>query len=697
MVIIEKPAKGAGARATAYARTLASYMHTAKRNLLAQEHGLVLAGYMRAEKTKAVDEEKGERVLACGASMGGQIVAWEVAMAEMEARLAKRSSRSKKPVRHIIASYRVGEQPDAEGCADVVATLGDELGCETGLFLWALHGDTDNAHLHILALTLDGQGAATPYGPQGKSYEAMQRAIARLEHAQQLTPEVGSRYEADDRGVRRRSPVAKTPVKRRAPIRTEVLQAEAETGVESFTRYAQDVLADHLDQATSWEEAQVRLARQGATVLKKGSGGEIRSGDGLHKVMLSNVDRKLSWAELTKRWGEWSEPNIKVAPYQPRILDLEQARSWLERDIPRSAAHGAVQTRIDRLVVERTTALADRKARYTAQRQDIAGLPLSPDLARAMQAALSATSGQHIAETDAAYCSRIAALRELRQEVDDCLVPADIDLPDISAPDCSLVIAWAQVPHRDVDLLGYQAVRVGKATQYWRRDDASRLPAFVERGDRIWMSDMSDEALRAALIVARARYGDVMAFGDEAFIRRAQMLGKQLGIDVEAGVRSGARPPRHRSPRITQRYEVIRAAQARAVERTSRIRRVHVRLLGTLLADEPEAGSSPREELPARPPDRVIGLDEITPRVLIAAGIVVAPVQADDGATDIFQRPSSVVVSQTRRTVPRDNDAHPETNVSKSRVRSADAPAIVETQRIANFRAQSIARDAQQR
>jgi hypothetical protein len=63
----------------------------------------------------------------------------------------------------------------------------------------------------------------------------------------------------------------------------------------------------------------------------------------------------------------------------------------------------------------------------------------------------------------------------------------------------------------------------------------------------------------------------------------------------------------------------------------------------------------------------------------------------------MFERPSSVVVPQTRRTVARNRDTHAETEVSKSRTHLKDASAIVETQRLANIRARFIARDAQQR
>jgi hypothetical protein len=93
MVIVEKPAKEAEGNASRYVRSLARYMETAKRDALAEEYGLTLSRYMATDVQAARDRDA-ERVLATGGLVGGQVVAWDAALMQLEQRMVKRSSRS---------------------------------------------------------------------------------------------------------------------------------------------------------------------------------------------------------------------------------------------------------------------------------------------------------------------------------------------------------------------------------------------------------------------------------------------------------------------------------------------------------------------------------------------------------------------------------------------------------------------------
>ncbi|WP_439570673.1 relaxase/mobilization nuclease domain-containing protein [Sphingomonas sp.] len=562
MVIVEKPAKEGERNGSRYARSLACYMETAKRSTLAEEYGLTLSRYMATDREAARDQDA-ERVLATGGLVGGQVVAWEAALQQLEQRMAKRSSRSKKPARHLIGSVHADEDIIPEACADMAATLAHELGCEAGTVLWALHGDTDNRHIHFLVLTLDEHGATTPFGRGGQSHEAMQRAIARIEHAHGFAREAGARYQVRNGRVERTASMPPR-AKKRAPIGPYVLQSEEETGVESFTRYAQELLAPQLERAASWDEAQALLAPLGAQVIKTGSGGQLQTGDGLHHVNLTKVDRALSWAKLTQRWGEWSRPTSEPAPYEPRILDLERARRWVERDAKAESLHAAVQGRIDRLRLERKSLLNDLKADIAAKRAELGGLAGNPSDLAMLRVGLAAMARRRISAIDAEYHDRISALRELRGEIDEV---DDLDvfgLNDLAAQDCSLVIDWATCPADRIAPTGFVAVSVGASVQYWRDDLRGNAPAFVERADRIWINDSADDVVRAALIVAQARYGVVAAHGDPAFVAKARRLGRELGIEVQEGAATPVPPARERSPRIKQRRDAVRRSNAAA-------------------------------------------------------------------------------------------------------------------------------------
>ncbi|MFK3889748.1 relaxase/mobilization nuclease domain-containing protein [Sphingomonas sp. NPDC079357] len=632
MVIIEKQAKGGGKQAARYCRSLADYMRTAKSQTLAHEYGITLATYMRRETDKDKQEDSGQRVLATGALVGGSALDFDAAQLELELRLAKRSKRSKKAARHLVSSYRAGEEPNADGCAEVALVLADELGCKEGVILWALHGDTDNRHLHLLILTLDEQGQATPFGPRGQSHEAMQRAIARIEHAQQLTPEQGSRYVADENGVRRRSQLPPR-IAKRAPIGSEILRWEKETGLESFTRYAQDVLAPILDKAESWAEAQAGCAEKSAVVRKAGSGGELQSADALYKVKLSNVDRKLSWAPLTRRWGDWSEPDVEIRPYTPRVLDPAKAAAWAEAEERRSAAHDAVQRRIDRLRAEKAAAVEALGDELAARRADIVGLELAPGSRAGMVTALDAMYATRLTGLKADYDGRIAAVRELRDEVDACGTPGHVDLAGIGRADLSLSLAWSRGPAVPVAHSDYRAVVVGQSVQYWATAGHPRRPAFVERGDRIWINDESDAALTAALMVAKARYGDVAAHGDPAFIRRAQALGRQIGMVVQDGEAVAPPPPRHRSPRAGINRAAARAAGQAALRRAAMTRAAQSAIWKLLSRDhDDERRTSLPLEVAGMPPNVPLGAESMDAATAARYGLVFSP-QPQPGKT----------------------------------------------------------------
>lgn len=561
MVIVEKPAKEKGGAGPRHARSLARYMETAKRDGQANEFGLDLAHYLLTDKSPDAPQE--ERVIDLGGLTQGRKMDWAAARDEMERRLALRSFRSKKPARHVIASVHGDEKIDGNSCNRIAMVLAEELDCRNALILWALHGDTDNLHPHLLILTLDEEGRATPFGPEGLSYEAMQRACARLEYELDLRPEPGARYVADAHMVRRVEPIVTKPDKAKHPSPSlKTLQWEEESGVEPFTRFAQRQLAPLLHAAQNWSEAQAALAEHGVMAMQTGSGGELRSADGLHHVKMSVVDRKLSMPRLIKKWGPWTAPEPPEHQFIPRIMDPERAGAWATRDRHRTDACAVIQERIARLTAEKLAAVTMLEAERRICRAEVAALAPDPAVIGigALQSAVSSMFKSRIADVGVQYGARIAALRQLRAQIDEFPDPAAIDLPSLEGSDASFELGWAPSQPGPRELRGYRSVEVGNATQYWSIEEGVRQPAFVERGNRIWLQNPSDATLRAALLVARDRHGDVAAFGGKDFIRQAQRIGAELGIPVQARPILQSESVRKRSRRAERWYAAIDAA-----------------------------------------------------------------------------------------------------------------------------------------
>lgn len=528
-----------------YARNLAIYMANAdprrlRPDAIGLDYGLTLGTYLIREPEAPVPPQ--ERVLFRSALIGGAVHDWEAGIAEMERRLKKRSSRVKKPVRHVVLSYRVGEQPDEAQCRDAVAALVHELGCEKAAVLWAAHADTDNIHIHALFVTVDAETAtAVPFGQgrngQAAHKEAMQRAIALIEHKQRLKTETGARYEVvDGHLVRRLERPARA--RTRPQIRQEILKFEEESGFASFTRVAQDVAGPILDEASSWHQLHQDLARHGMSIRPSVNGGELFAGD--DHVKLSNVDRRHSWPKLLSptRLGPYGPPeNLPPTPYEPVIIDGKKAAHWVKRQDASRAITDRIDHRVAAMMTAREVAVADALNRMAAHRHDVAGFDGDPRLGRDLTAAwprLRASTASMIKE---AFAARIHAVRGLRHAIVDFQDLDLVDLDAIGAIDLGIVSPWygEHAAPTITPLDRFAGELAGKVVRYWSIDDTDRRrqPALVDAGAIIWVNDRSERVVEAALTLARQRFGDVAVFGDEAYVEQCRRAAVRLGIELE--------------------------------------------------------------------------------------------------------------------------------------------------------------------
>jgi Relaxase/Mobilisation nuclease domain len=360
------------------------------------ELALSLADYVKGEKPTT---DAAQRVLYTGASVSGVSTDWADAADEMEHRLKKRSRRIKKPVRHSVVSFQCHETASEADCQQAVDLMTDELGCGEGVVLWSTYSDTDNIHIHIIHIPLDEDGARLPYGraldgvPRGKDgklprfaqegqyKEAMQRALARIEHAQGRTPEIGSRYHVVGGQVQRRGGI---DVDR--PPRAEVGEARArweqQKGIKSFTRFCQDHALPIVNEAKSWAAVHIALAPMGIGVRRsatssgsegRGNGGEFYSLDG-NKTKLSSVHRAISWKRLTdqSRFGAFVEAELPlVVAYRPDVIDVDQAQRHRKSQRAKNTALDLVKRRIDALQPSREQAALRLRAEWISHRDDV--------------------------------------------------------------------------------------------------------------------------------------------------------------------------------------------------------------------------------------------------------------------------------------------------------------------------------------
>jgi Relaxase/Mobilisation nuclease domain/RepB DNA-primase from phage plasmid len=104
--------------------------------------------------------------------------------------------RARRPLEHLVLSWRPDEQPDLRQVKEAVAILVRGLGLARHQALWALHGDAAGAHLHLVVARVDpetGRPATIPL-----FINELDRAVARIEHAQGWQPEANARFRVVD-------------------------------------------------------------------------------------------------------------------------------------------------------------------------------------------------------------------------------------------------------------------------------------------------------------------------------------------------------------------------------------------------------------------------------------------------------------------------------------------------------------------
>lgn len=238
----------------------------------------------------------------------------EAQRAEMIA-LAQESVRSKQPVSHYILSWHEGEQPSPEHVERALDIFLEELGLNGHQCIYALHGDTDNVHLHIVVNRVHPERLHVVKPNRGFDIEAAHRAIARIECEQGWKREKHARYTVLENGEIARDHC--DGISRKQPS-SKARDFEQRTGEKSAERIAQERAAGVIDVVKSWAELHVELAKLGMSYEQKGSGAIIWVGD--QPVKASSVSRNASLSALQKRLGT----------YQPALVLPQQRQQWLE-------------------------------------------------------------------------------------------------------------------------------------------------------------------------------------------------------------------------------------------------------------------------------------------------------------------------------------------------------------------------------
>jgi len=234
--------------------------------------------------------------------------------------LAMESVRSKMPVTHWVMSWADNEVPSKEQVDEAVDIFLQRMGLEEHQALYALHGNTENYHVHILVNRVHPYTEKVVRPCNGFDIDGAHRVIAEIEARQGWHNERNALYSVNDKGE-----LVKRAYERNPVPKPKAADMERATGLASAQRMAQEKGHAVIKNAASWQELHSGLAGEGMLYAKKGSGAVIFVGDTVVKA--SSVDRAFSLSKLEKRLGPY-EPGTEPVTEAPAPEALAVRCNW---------------------------------------------------------------------------------------------------------------------------------------------------------------------------------------------------------------------------------------------------------------------------------------------------------------------------------------------------------------------------------
>jgi hypothetical protein len=242
----------------------------------------------------------------------------EAAALEMES-LASENTRSSNPLLNCILSWRENEIPSEKQADEAVDIVLDELGLKGCQVHFALHRNTQNLHLHLCVNRIDPETFKARDPAHGWTKKALERASRKIELNQGWEIERTGRYAVTANG----EILEKSREADKIKISQVARDIETHTATKSAERIAQEIAAPIIRDSWSWEEVHVRLAKEGMSYERKGSGATLRIGDTVVKASRTGSD--LSFSKLAKRLGEYRDRDVSVIPRDLKLEPVERA------------------------------------------------------------------------------------------------------------------------------------------------------------------------------------------------------------------------------------------------------------------------------------------------------------------------------------------------------------------------------------
>lgn len=465
-----------------------------------------------------------------------------------------KNSRVVDPVVHAIISWPEGEEPSEEQCREAVEIYAQEHGLGENQCYWALHEDTDNFHLHICFNRVDIEThRAVDLGLYKISNE---RSARKIEIAQGWQHQEGKFFEiveqVNDQGEKVLVVQDKKRSKERRSISTKARDIEGRTGEMSAERTAQEVAAPIIYMADTWATLHAQLAEQGIRLEQKGSGGLLWIGD--TAVKLSTAGRQCSMKKLIARLGQFEarDPAVAIKEFKPQTLarDTADEQSLVEYNKQRREFYiekKKAKAEIDAWIKDRrvTFAASKKERRQKMYSKGWKGRKDELRQARSLLAYQFAVEAERLREEIKERRRRYRELYARWAKYEEWLRQQQKDLEaDLwRYRHAEGIIFGAVAVYQIYDIEKFRPERTGRVVTYRSADGRT---AFVDRGQLISVTQWhNDEAVRASLQIAAAKWKIVNVQGSAEFIERSIRAAAELGIQL-------------RDPEMQRRVEELR-------------------------------------------------------------------------------------------------------------------------------------------
>lgn len=431
---------------------------------------------------------------------------------EMEA-LAMMARSGNDPINHYVISWPMDEQPTPEQAQEAIGIIVDHMGISGCQYLWGMHQDTDNVHIHLMVNRIDPITERAVRINHGFDVDALQQAVALVEHKQGWSVEDNKRFAVmDDQIVQVES--------ERSPVKQKVRDAEHRTGEKSAVRLAQEKALPVIQSANSWDELHAGLAKVGMQYRKKGSGAVIQVGEDLVKA--SDVSKShASLSKVQKRLGEYQPPkeDLQIAQRPVEPIAGQTLQSIIDRRAA-FAARKAAKAALDKQMQDERSAMfqQQRKRREDTLSGDWKG---KGDLLNALRSTMAFEQAKERAELTERH-------RKLRKQFN---AEYAINNPRQYVPVQSIAVGIEQQSQQSHDIRDYKPLTDGKAVSYV---NANGMVDFIDNGKVVNFTNTKDDAaVLAGLQLSQQKFGKTLTlYGSDSFKQQAAKVAAENGITI---------------------------------------------------------------------------------------------------------------------------------------------------------------------